>query len=197
MRILALDQSLTATAGVLLETNSPDQLVLGDQYLCRPKGRGIYRMMEIRTWLDLIIGKCKPCLLVRELHSMRQFGAAGALQGLAAIMDMLAYENDYFTSSNYAMIGPGTWKKFCTGKGNLKKDTAYLMKLNKFFEETDWLLTEPGFEVANDNIADAICLGITGYFARQLKLGEEIPTTKPTATALSKTIDQIFDYGSI
>ena len=196
MRVLSFDQSLTATAAVLLEENSPGVLVMGQQWMCRPKGKGIYRMMHIRAWMDSVVRECQPDMLVRELHHMRQFGAAGALQSLTAILDMIAYEGSFLEDYKYAMIAPGTWKKFCLGKGNFKKDTAYLMHLCKFFNATGFLLTEPCFEVDDDNLADAICMGITGYNARQLKKGQGTIAAKSALTALEKTTEKMFEYGT-
>lgn len=197
MRILAFDQSLTATAAVLLETEAMETLAIREQWICRPKNSGIYRMMEIRGWMDSILRRASPDMMVREMHHMRQFGAAGALQGLSAVLDMLAYEQNYLELFKYAMIAPGTWKKFCTGKGNLKKDTSYLMTLNKFFKSTTMLFLKPDFEVDDDNIADAICMGITGYFGRQIKLNEQLSFSKAVVSTLSKATDKMFDYGSI
>jgi len=197
MRVLSFDQSLTATAAVLLETESLDVLKIEQQWMCRPKSKGIYRMMEIRVWMDRIRREAGPDMLVRELHHMRQFGSAGGLQALTAILDMLAYEGSFLSDHGYAIIAPGTWKKFCLGKGNLKKDTAYLMHINRFLTSTPMLSIVPGFEVEDDNIADAICMGITGYFGRRAKLGESVPGAKATITALKKATDNMFEYGQV
>jgi len=195
MRVLAFDQSLTATAAVLLNAHE-NCLSIEEQRITRPKSAGIYRMMELRAWMDSIIRRTHPEMVVRELHHMRQFGAAGALQSLTAVLDMLAYEGNFLSLSNYAMVAPGTWKKYCLGKGNLKKDTAYLMTLNGFFQRTPLLVEKDDLQVTDDNIADAICMGITGYFGRQAKFGRQIPGDKATINALTKASEKMFDYGS-
>ena len=196
MRILSFDQSLTAAAAVLLNETSPGVLAVGEYFACHPSTTGIHRMMDLRVWIESCVRRSKPHMLVRELHHMRQFGAAAALQGLSVVLDMVAYEQSFLDNHHYAMIAPGTWKKFCTGKGNLKKDTAYMMHLNKFFSSTDLLITPEGDGILDDNTADAICLGITGYNARRIIGGEEVLATKTATKALENVVEKMFDYGN-
>ena len=133
--------------------------------------------------------------LVREMHHMRQHGAAGGLVQMSAIIDLICYQKGYLDKERYAIISPGTWKKFITGKGVLKKDTAYLVHLNKAIAAHPMVMTPDNFEIVDDNIADALCLAVTGYAARMLKRGHELPVSKTATTALHKVSDGMFDYG--
>lgn len=195
MRVLAFDQSLTSTARVVLE-ESDGRLSLIEKSVFQPKTRGIRRIVDIRYWMFMSIEGWKPHLIVRELHNQRQFGAAAALQGLAALIDVMCDELEFLKEDRYAMITAGTWKKFCVGKGNLKKDTAYLIHLNKFIKNNPFLNVHADFSVTNDNIADAICLAITGWAARKLKTGEDIKISDMQKDTLQKAIPVMFEYNA-
>lgn len=163
--ILSVDQSLTASGAVLLQECSPGRLELVDQWTHKPKSTGIHRVVSHRNWIiSLITRSNRPDYFVRELHHMRQFGAAAALQHLSALIDLIAYEDDYLEGSRFAMIGPGTWKKFVAGNGSIKKDKSYVGKM------VDAIHAHPMFvgdvsDIKDDNIIDAICIGLTGFAA--------------------------------
>lgn len=195
MRVLAFDQSVTSSAAVLLREDEEGVLSIAQTFTGHPSGKGIHRMMDVRLWMHNVFAEANPDMVARELHNMRQFGAAGQLQALTAILDMIAYENDLLEGNNYAVIAPGTWKKFCLGKGTLKKDTAYMMHINKFIQGSPLLHCPDGFEVVDDNLGDAICIGVTAFNARQLLAGKIIHASKESSAALLKVTDNMFDHG--
>jgi len=195
MRVLAIDQSMNATASVLMESNDDGKLtILSDDYY-RPKCTGIYRLAGFKSWLNNTILTHKPDLLVRELHNQVQYGAASQLQAIGCILDIAAYNLGYMGTNNYCIIPVTTWKKFITGKGNLKKDTAYLVHINKWLKSCKFFDIAKDVEYIDDNLADAICLGLTGYAAKRIQSDESIKATKQSLTDLRKSLKTIFDYG--
>ncbi|MAE81238.1 MAG: hypothetical protein CMB80_00775 [Flammeovirgaceae bacterium] len=196
MRILAFDQSVRATAAVILEEVSDGQLSVVGQSVGRIGGSGIYRMMRLKFWIDEVFRKNDPFMVVREMHNQRQFGAAAQLQVVGAIIDQAAYENEFLDDYRYAVIPPGTWKKFCLGKGNLKKDTAYMIHINRFIQNSSHLSALPQFQVLDDNIGDAICLGVCAYVARRIAKNEPALISDASRyNQLKKVLPTLFDYG--
>lgn len=199
MRILSFDQSITATAAVILDEVEPAKFRVISQEMCVPKKcSGIYRMQFIREWIFRRYNDTEPTMIVRELHNQRQFGAAGQIQVVGSIIDHLALRAHLLDAGcgNYAMITAGTWKKFCVGKGNLKKDTAYMMHINKFIQSTRYLQVSPDFQVMNDNIGDAICMGVCGAICRRILLDEPAHVSDSSKfVALKKCLPTMFDYG--
>lgn len=194
-KVMAIDQSLKSSAVAILSEVSDTQLeIYHTDVPNHKKCSGIYRLADIEKWLNDELDKHKPDVLVREQHTMRQFGAASQLQAVGGIIDLIAYHRNYVRDSRYVIIGPGTWKKICLGKGNLKKDTAYMMYMNRFFKQTEWLKKQSEISMTDDNLADAICLGITGWHAYRLKNGKDVPDV--VREALSGVIDNIFAHGS-
>jgi len=197
MNILAFDQSCTAAAAVFIESDCEFNLHVMSSEVHRPKGSGIHRMMDLRYWFDNQVSRISPHLLIRELHNQRTWGAANQLHALAGFIDATAWEYEYIKNNRYLMIPVTTWKKFCLGKGNTAKDTAYMMKINKFFRSCEWLDANGMDPVEDDNIGDAICLAITGFIAyRCHTLKHEVDLTKIQTDALKKS-DSMFDYGSL
>ena len=170
----------------------PGQLELVDQWTHKPKCTGIHRVVSHRNWMISLISRSeKPDYLAREMHHMRQFGAAAALQHLSALIDLIAYEDDYLYDNKYAMVGPSTWKKFVVGNGSLKKDKQYVQIVR------DAINTHPMFvgdvsDIKDDNILDAICIGLTGYAATNkcARVNEIAPFVK-----LMEDNSKICDYG--
>jgi Holliday junction resolvasome RuvABC endonuclease subunit len=114
--------------------------------------------------ISLISRSNRPDYLARELHNMNQFGSARALQHLTALIDLIAYEDDYLDDSKYAAVGPGTWKKFVAGNGSIKKDKQYVGKMVKACHEHPMFIGDLSNE-KNDNILDAVGIGITAFAA--------------------------------
>lgn len=196
MRILSLDQSVTATAAVMLEEVDDAKFRITDQEVFKPKTTGVYRFIEIREWLTRKCNHEHPNMIVREQHTMRQFGAASQIQVIGGMIDMLAHDLRTLPENKYAIVPVGAWKKFCLGKGNLKKDTAYMMHINKFIQDTPYLEVSPDYQLLDDNIGDAVCMGITGVICRRILM--ELPAHIPDAAkfaALKKVLPSVFGYG--
>ena len=196
MVILAFDQSVTATAAAVLDGYPGMQaLTLRETYTHKSKGKGIHRMVRFKEYLESLVTKIGAHVLVREMHNQRTFGAASQLHGLATLMDYEAYRSGYLENGRYVIVPNTSWKKFCLGKGNFKKDTAYLMHMNKFFNSTPWL-DGTNHEVMDDNTADAICLGIYAHVARMVEVEEQIVPglLKYQTESLAKAA-VMFEYG--
>ena len=198
MQVLAFDQSVKSTVAVLLADNSttPGPLELRSQWTHEPKGSGIYRMVGFKSWMESIVCNVKPDLFVREMHNQRTWGAASQLHGLAALMDYCAWEINFLDRQRYAIVPNTSWKKFCLSRGNFKKDTAYLIHMNRFFNSTI-LLDGDTHNVLNDNVADAMCLGIYGYVAYVTHImKQDIPGLFEYQKESLKKVATVFDYGA-
>jgi len=196
MRIVSFDQSVRATAAVVLEEVADAKFRIIHQDVFCPKSTGIYRLSEIGAWLDQYVHEYHPDFLVRELHNQRQFGAAGQLQVIGGMIDLLAHRWPFVDSNSYAMITTGTWKKFCLGKGNLKKDTSYMIHINKFIQETKYLQVSTEYQVLDDNIGDAICMGVCGAIAKRILEDEPAHISDSSKyVALKKCLPNMFEYG--
>lgn len=197
MRILAIDQSLTASAAAVMELGADGKMtIVCDEYY-RPKSTGIHRIAGFKSWVNNIVLTHKPDLLVRELHHQIQYGAANQLQAAACIIDITAYNLGFISTQGYCIIPVTTWKKFITGKGNLKKDTAYLVHLNKALKNCSFFNTAKDNDYIDDNLVDAICLGLTGYAAKVLLSESSIDITKEQEKTLQKCLQTLFDYGKM
>jgi hypothetical protein len=194
MRILAIDQSANASAAVVLEDRDGILHHVGTDF-CRPKTTGIYRLAEIRDWLNTTVNEANAQLLVRETHPMRQYGNAGVLLAVTGMLDIIAHDLHFDRNQCYAIVGPGTWKKFITGKGNLKKDTSYMIHINRALNSSPYLHTGEGFELTDDNEGDAFCLGVTAYKCRQFVTGGDHGLDVAMIKYLGTVTDKMFDYG--
>ena len=193
MRILAFDQSVTASAAVVLESVDSNRITPVAYLACKPKNTGIYRYLELKAWIEKVI-KEKGCdLIAREMHHQMQHGAASQIQVVGGFIDIAAAS--HLPGDWYTIIPVTVWKKFLTGKGNLAKDTAYLMTLYKSLRSTPMFVPPATLEQTDDNIADALCIGITAYAAKRARDGNFDGITKDQAAVLKKNLDLMFDYG--
>jgi hypothetical protein len=197
MRVIAFDQSLTASAAVVLDDDESYRLRIVDEQFYRPKSSGIYRLAAFKSWATDLIASHNADLMVRELHNQIQYGAANQLQVAGGLLDMAAYNEGYLKHNRYVLLPVTTWKKFITGKGNLKKDTAYLMHINKAIESHKLFKPANNFELLDDNLADAICLGITGYALKMIASGIDLPIGEQSKKNLEKSLQVVFDYGKL
>lgn len=194
MRYLVFDQSCTASAAVVMQRTSQG-FILSDFALHEPKKRGIDRLTMCQAWFKKMVDTHNPDVIVRELHNQKTFGAANQLHALGAFIDMIAYGGGYLDGCRYARVPVTTWKKYCLGRGNVAKDTGYLMKINKFIKETTLIHPASKAVVENDNIGDAICMGVTAYACREVVLGQPILGTAAQRDVLKKAA-VLFDYAS-
>jgi Holliday junction resolvasome RuvABC endonuclease subunit len=197
---MAIDPSMTATGVVRFQTFLNDDALLGLKYVrsvtFRPKSTGFYRMADIGEFIGEEINSFKPDILVRELHHMRQFGAAAAIQCINGCIDLMALKvgKDLFESRGYFVLSPSSWKKIVVGKGNLKKDTAYLMTLNQALRKFKRVIDLPE-SIEDDNIADAICMGIAGFVGHlALRNATEFDHVK-IDKAMVKVMENATEYG--
>lgn len=203
MIVVGIDQSITATAIVIFETDAENKLQLKQIEIIKAPGKGLRRMMEwyrrVRAFFEKNLpGYRGEVFVARELHNQPQVGAANALQELAGFLDlMICYGSPVMSKNLYAMIPVTTWKKFITGKGNLAKDTSYLLKLNESIQKIDFLVKGVGI-LRDDNAADAICLAATGYAAYLYRENKSLlnQITKMDLAVIEKNCAQMFDYGS-
>jgi Holliday junction resolvasome RuvABC endonuclease subunit len=193
VRVLAIDQSVTATGYALFEENG-DKLKLVTTGIIKAKGTGIYRFMNWCGLVSDLLKGSKVDLFCREVHHHMQFGAASQLQELAGALDRMAFEGGFLPMQRYVTVPASTWKKFVAGKGNLSKDSAYLIHINNALRRSPYIEWDATEVIINDNLADAICLGIAGYAASKVRTKINIPKNSPEAYLL-KSLDVMFDYG--
>jgi hypothetical protein len=196
MQILAIDQSMTHSAAVLLSATSNNvKLTVENTEVFKPKSTGIHRVMDFSDWAHDVVERSKPHIFAREMHRQRLPGAGGTdTHYLGAHLDSIAWNGGWIEKDLYYMIPPTSWKKFITGKGVLKKDTAYLVHLNKALVDCDWVYG-PSRMIENDNIADAMCIGITAWIVHCVNTGMTTDALfKYQKEALKKSTSFI-DYG--
>lgn len=137
MKVIAIDQSLTASAlcglddgkQFLLETIRHDDSV-----------KGAERIVRILDHVRTILTEHKPLIFAMEDYS----GGANIntlipLVELGGCIKLLAHELGYRPGRELIMQGrsvlmvnsPQTMKKFMLGEGNVKKDTSYLLKVHQ------------------------------------------------------------------
>ena len=79
------------------------------------------------------------------------YGSPGRLYDLGrnvGIFDYYLYGESFIERKNYYILPPMSIKKFCLGKGNIKKDTGYLLEIYKKFN----------IEFQNDDEADGFLI---------------------------------------
>lgn len=188
--ILAFDQSVTSTAYALLgEDNGKLKVMLYGTIV--PKPTGIYRLIEIQTAINKIVAEKNASMIVREMHNQVQHGAASQIISVGAMIDIASFP--YLSEKMYAIITSGSWKKLIGVKGNLKKDTAYLIHINNALKKLSFYSHEREF--TNDNIADAVCLAIAGYAAHRYRNKLDIDLTASQVDVLEKSAESMFNYG--
>lgn len=201
MKVLALDQSVTATAYSVFDTDDSGRLNLIECDSIKVRGTGIYRIMNWLREVEELVESRQADLLAREMHHQIQYGAASQLQELAGFLDYVAFNsaNGYITGTNYAAVPVTTWKKYITGKGNLKKDTAYLVHINKALTKTG-VMNNPNEVFVDDNKADSIAIGVTAYAMWLLRHGKEqllSSISNLDDKVLPKSLETVFNYGKI
>ncbi len=127
MNVIGIDPSLTST-GVVVLTNDG---VFSERV--RSKKQGIYRAMEIADRVAELIIIHRANVAYIEGYSFGSMGQAlyqiGELGGLLRERFCEIYGNDEVVPFDWKEIPPTQVKKFCTGKGNAKKED---MKLHTY-----------------------------------------------------------------
>ena len=192
MKIFALDQSLTGTASFLIDFKSQDEAKVLDQKIFKTKLRGIYRLKHLKDEIEKYINSHEIDVFVRELHNFTQYGSSNGLHALNGLIDVIALEKRYLDTFDYMMISPTMWKKFCLGKGNVAKDTGYLLKIDSFVKKLKWW--DYG-QIEDDNVADALCIAVTAFFVKSYSEGEMFENlTKLKQEVLKKAVKVCFNY---
>lgn len=197
MRILAFDHSVNASAVGVFDEVAEDKIQCVHSHVFRPKGSGIYRYIEIRDYIETRFEEFKPTFVIRELHHAMQYGAAKQLEVISGLIDVFAYDYGYLKDKAYAMVPVTMWKKFIVGKGNIKKDTAYLVHVNNAIRRCQHIKLPEKFESIDDNTADMICIAITGYCMKRMLEGKTIQTDAASSEYLTKSLHVPFEYGKI
>jgi len=141
MKILAIDQSLTATGYYFCNGNEEKTGVI------RPKTKGVTRLLSIRTDIRDLYKRWSPEIIVMEGYSFgsRNTRATFSMGELGGVLKCDAVLND----RPLYIVPPTVWKKYITGKGNLKKEQVLLHVYKKY-----------GITFEDNNKCDAYCLGI-------------------------------------
>jgi len=172
--ILSLDQSLTHTGYACIASDGTNWYWF-ETGIIKPKQKGIHRLQFIQFELKQIISRLQPVFLSRELHNHAIMGNANGLHELNGVIDLLAYDFRYIESNSYSRIPSGMWKKYCLGKGNISKDTSYMMKINSCIQSSLDFVKDPKCIVQNitdDNIGDAVCMALTTIAIQKKKSGK-------------------------
>jgi Holliday junction resolvasome RuvABC endonuclease subunit len=147
MRVLGIDQSLTGTGISIIDNDGIGESICHQEEIAT-KEKGTKRLFLIKSKIKEILKEYKPDYVCREDYA---YGSKGRsvfnLGELGGVVDVLTYEHDY----NIYKIPIMTWKKCLLGKGNVAKDTKYLLK---FYKETQIMFD-------TDNIADSYGLANT------------------------------------
>ena len=193
MRIVAFDQSVTASAAVVLDSVDSNRIKPSAYLTCKPKSTGVYRYLELKEWIERVIKEKAPDLIAREMHNQIQFGAASQIQVVGGMIDIAA--RTHLHGDWYVIIPVTVWKKVLTGKGNLKKDTAYLIKIYEALRGSMLFESPLKFESMDDNIADAMCIGVVAYAAKRARDGNFSGLRSAEEVVIKKNLDMMFDYG--
>jgi Holliday junction resolvasome RuvABC endonuclease subunit len=169
MRVLGVDQSLNATGFVVLDNGT--EIVAQKTFLLE-KEEGVARYARIHEVADNLgawIGDHDPDIVCMEDYA---FMAASAsivpLIELGGSMRLEAYRRGYHMSratvagGHKALViqNQSSMKKFMFGKGDTKKDSAYLLKV----------LDITGVRFADDNVADAFMHAqLTTFYAKVVR----------------------------
>lgn len=152
MKIMGIDQSLTATGVAVLEDGE-----LEHSSLIKSKHKGIKRLLDIKTQLLGVFNTYKPDYVSMEGYGFMTHGRAFELGELGGIIKVTFAELDMMP----VIIHPSHLKKFVTGKGNCDKSLVLMNIYKKYKVEFD-----------NDNIADAYAIARVVWEIMLMKNGK-------------------------
>lgn len=161
IRVVGLDLSLTGTGVATLDEGGIHTALITS------KGKKADSLAMRAARLGLLKGKIVDlipdrALVVIEQPAYSQTG--GSHHDRSGLWWLIV---DYLAGFNPVVeVGPGTLKKFATGKGNAGKDEMLAAAIRRY----------PTAEVANNNVADAVHLMAMG--ARHLGQPQEADTVK-------------------
>lgn len=158
--VVAIDQSITQPGFCILLNG---EIMHSKSARIRPTQPRLKRFSDVTDEFQQKILDAYKCnkdptcrlILVREQHNFSTHGNANILHQLNGwidrfVWDFMALLNEGITCRYYE-IPNTTWKKVMLGKGNFKKDTAYLLEVYK----------RHNVEFEDDNCADAYLIAKT------------------------------------
>tara|TARA_R110002153_G_scaffold26421_5_gene82941 strand:+ start:20199 stop:20771 length:573 start_codon:yes stop_codon:yes gene_type:complete len=147
MKILAIDQSLTATGvAAFVDGNFVPTL------LAPKKLKGAERLDWFRTRITTMLLSIDPDVVVMEGYAYAaKFSHAHSLGELGGIIKLAILDQHKRVPLKLLVVPPTTLKKFVSGKGNCKK-AEILLHVYKRWGET----------FSDDNLADAYALAMVG-----------------------------------
>jgi len=149
MKIFAIDPGLSTGWAVFF--NDMNRIESGVQTFRTRRGESPgMRYLYFRTWLDRIIKRIKPDLIIYEMSHLRG-GAATQIQvGLTSRIEEICS----ILKTDYMKVHSGAVKKFITGSGKASKKDM-IKAANKIFKNQK---RSPGREIISDDEADAVCI---------------------------------------
>ena len=145
MILFGVDQSLSGTGITILENDRENEFWEANKIVhqeeIRTKTTGPQRLIFIRNRIRELIEEYKPDVIAREDYAMGAVGKVFNLGELGGVVDITVRE----LSKPLYVIPIQAWKKLLFKKGNIAKDTSYLLKFKQVTE----------YEFETDNIADS------------------------------------------
>lgn len=148
MNILALDSG--TKTGWATWMDMIIQSGMQDFSLRRGESPGM-RFLNFHIWLEGMIGKVKPGLIVYERAHHRGGAATEVGVGLTTQIQIIASKNDI----NYAAVHSGTLKKAILGSGKASKDKMRAAANDFLFAHSQ---DSQGRTVGSQDEADAVCV---------------------------------------
>jgi len=150
MRILAIDAGLS-TGWAVFFGNINGRIESGVQTFKARRGESQgMRFLYFRTWIERIINRIHPDLIVYEMSHHR----GGAATELQVGMTTRIQEMCSVLKTDYVKVNTSEVKKFVTGSGRANKEDI-IKAANELFKSQK---RDPGREITSDDEADAICI---------------------------------------
>lgn len=129
--VMGIDPSLTSTGYVVLETGTVRHLRESGA-ITFPKLSGMARVVAIEEILLAVLKRNCPNVVYIEGYSFGSTGKAVFQMGeLGGVLRRMLYKMEG-SGIVWTEIPPSTLKKFCTGKGNSKKEDMKLHAYKKW-----------------------------------------------------------------
>lgn len=164
MLTIGIDQSLTSSGVCILDFNPlKKSAAIHCMETIKSPNKGVQRLVDIRKRVGNFLEDTSIEVFARENYAFSvQSRSTFSMGELGGVLDTLAYDRGFKASKNFYLIHNTTWKKFFLGKGNVKKDTNYLVTMNKRF----------GIEFKDDNCADAYAIARMAAFVHCIRNGK-------------------------
>ncbi|MBW2106965.1 MAG: hypothetical protein JRI26_13345 [Deltaproteobacteria bacterium] len=149
MKIIAIDPGLST--GWAVWFSNVGRIESGVQTFKTRRGESPgMRYLYFRTWLDRMLNRIRPDLIIYEMSHLRG-GAATQIQvGLTSRIE----ETCSILKTDYMKVNSTAIKKFITGSGRASKEEM-IKAANELFKNQK---RSPGREITSDDEADAVCI---------------------------------------